>query len=122
MAAIRAFAAEYINWTAGTVTAHLRLLAAASTGQARSAMQLAAAGAARDYELQHGGVANAGTVEAVAPLAGSGHRYVVVTREQTSAARSAAYRGLGPAWHVTVATVSLAAPGLWVVSGWQPES
>jgi sarcosine oxidase gamma subunit len=100
----------------------MRQLAAGSVGQARSAMQLAAAQTANDYELQRGGIANHGTVEAVAPLRGSGDRYVVVTRETTTAALSSAYQGLRPAWHVAVATVSALGPGRWVVSGWQPES
>jgi len=121
-AAVRAFAAGYINWNADTVASQMRQLAAGSVGQARSAMQLAAAQTANDYELQRGGIANHGTVEAVAPLRGSGDRYVVVTRETTTAALSSAYQGLRPAWHVAVATVSALGPGRWVVSGWQPES
>jgi hypothetical protein len=119
---IQAFANTYINWDAQTVTTHLRALAAASVGQARSAMELGAATAAHDYELQRGGVANSGSVEAVVALQGSANRYVVVTREQTTATDSTAYQGLRPAWHVTVATVTQLAPGAWVVSGWQPES
>jgi hypothetical protein len=120
-AAVRVFATGYINWTADTVAAQMRQLAASSIGQARSAMQLAAAQTANDYELQRGGIANHGTVEAVAPLRGSGERYVVVTLEATTAALSSAYQGLRPAWHVAVATVSVLGPGRWVVSGWQPE-
>jgi hypothetical protein len=120
--AIRAFAAAYINWNAHTVVAVMRTLAAASIGQARSAMQLAAAGAARDYELQRGGIANSGTVEAVAPLAGSRDEYVVVTQERTTAANTTAYQGLRPAWHLTIATVTRVGGGGWVLSGWQPES
>ncbi|MGI8862988.1 MAG: hypothetical protein ACR2JH_01085 [Solirubrobacteraceae bacterium] len=122
VAAVRAFAAGYINWTADTVASQMRQLAAGSIGQARSAMQLAAAQTANDYELQRGGIANHGSVEAIAPLRGSGERYVVVTREATTAALSSAYQGLRPAWHVAVATVSALGPGRWVVSGWQPES
>lgn len=122
IAMIDAFAATYINWNAQTVTTHMRALAAASVGQARSAMELAAANASHDYELQRGGVANSGSVEAVAALGGSPNRYVVVTREQTTASNSTAYQGLRPAWHVTVATVTQLAPAAWVVSGWQPES
>ncbi len=120
--AIDAFATTYINWTASTVVAQLRTLAAASVGQARSAMQLAAAQTAGDYELQRGGVQNSGTVLAVAPLAGQADQYVVVTREQTSATNTTAYQGLNPAWHLTLATVAQLGPGAWVVSGWQPES
>ncbi len=120
--AIQVFATAYTNWSAGTVTADMRALAAASIGQARAAMELAAAGTAQDYELQRGGVANSGTVEAIAPLIGSHDRYVVVTRELTTATNTTAYQGLRPAWHLTLATVTEIGPGQWVLSGWQPES
>src|SRR5438132_973676 len=76
--AIRAFATAYVNWTAHPVVADMHTLAAASLGQARSARQLAAAGAAGDYELRRGGIANSGTVEAIAPRSGSPGQYVVV--------------------------------------------
>jgi hypothetical protein len=120
--AVSEFATAYINWDAGTVAADMQTLARRSVGQARSAMQLAAAQTGSDYELQRGGIANRGTVEAVAPLAGGAGHYVVVTREQTTATASAAYEGLRPAWHVAVATVEQVRPGRWAVSGWQPES
>jgi hypothetical protein len=122
VAAVRAFATAYINWTAGTVARDMLVLAAQSVGQARSATELAAAQTAGDYELRRGGIANSGTVEAVAPLNGHPSRYVVVTREQTTATNTSAYDGLRPAWHVTIATVSRVQPGRWAVSGWQPES
>jgi hypothetical protein len=120
--AIATFASAYINWSAQTVARHMRALAAASIGQARSAMQLAAAQTAQDYELQRAGIANHGVVETIAPLAGTHGRYVVVTRERTTAIDTTAYQGLVPAWHVTIATVAQVAGGGWVVSGWQPES
>ncbi len=120
--AAEVFAATYVNWSARTVVARLRGLAQVSVGQARSAMSQAAAEIARDQELRRGGIANSGTIEAIAPVAGQRHRYVVVTRERTTAARDNAYRGLAPAWHVSVATVTRMADGLWVVSGWQPEN
>jgi hypothetical protein len=120
--AIRVFATAYINWNASTVTADMQVLATVSVGQARSAMQLAAADTAQDYELRHGGIANSGTVEAVAPLAGARNEYVVVTRERTSSTDTNAYQGLQPAWHLTIATVTRAGAGRWVISGWQPES
>jgi hypothetical protein len=120
--AVRAFATAYINWTASTVARDLLVLAAESIGQARSATELAASETASDYELRRGGVANSGTVEAVAPLAGGGGRYVVVTRERTTATATNAYQGLAPAWHVTIATATQLAPGRWVLSGWQPEN
>jgi hypothetical protein len=120
--AIELFADAYINWTATTVAADMRVLAAVSIGQARSAMQLASAETADDYELRRGGIANSGQVEAVAPLSGHPGQYVVVTREQTTATATNAYQGLQPAWHLAIATVSEVAPGRWVVAGWQPES
>jgi len=73
--AIHEFAAAYINWTAQTVAADMRSLAAQSIGQARSAMALAAAETAGDYELMRGGIANDGTVEAVSPLPGHENQY-----------------------------------------------
>jgi hypothetical protein len=120
--AIRAFVTDYINWTAQTVALDLRSLAARSVGQARSAMELAAAGTASDYELQRGGIANHGTVQAVAPLPGRHDQYVVVTLESTTATDTTAYEGLQPAWHVALATVAEQGQGRWVLSGWQPEN
>jgi hypothetical protein len=119
--AVRSFASAYINWTADTVTADMRGLAARSIGQARSALELAAAQTASDYELQQGGISNSGTVEAVAPVPSAHDQYVVVTREATTATNTTAYQGLRPAWHVAIATVSYVQGG-WVLSGWQPES
>jgi hypothetical protein len=122
VAAIERFAAAYINWSARTVAAQMRALAGQCVGQARTAMALAAAGAAGDYELQRGGVANHGTVEAVARLRGHRNEYVVVTRELTTATATGMYEGLRPAWHVTLASVTPTSGGRWVLSGWQPQS
>ena len=115
------FAATYVNWSAATVAARLSGLAQVSVGQARSALRMAAAQAARDGELRRGGIANSGTVEAIGPVAGHARQYAVVTRERTTAARGDAYQGLAPEWHVAVATVTRVRDGLWVLSGWQPE-
>jgi hypothetical protein len=122
IAAVQAFAHAYINWSASTVAADMRALAVQSVGQARSAMQLAAAQTGRDYELRRGGVANQGSVEAIAPLSGTGEQYAVVTLERTTATATDAYQGLQPAWHVAVAAVTQVAAGRWAVSDWQPES
>lgn len=122
LAAIRRFASQYVNWQADTVTQRMRSLAAQSVGQARSEMQLAAAHTAGDYELQRGGIANRGTVEAIAPLSGHAGQYVVVTREQTTATATSAYAGLRPAWHVALATVVRLRTGHWALSRWQPET
>jgi hypothetical protein len=120
--AILAFTTAYINWTAPTVSAIMRALAADSIGQARSATELAAGETGHDYELQRDGIANSGTVQALAPELGQTHAYVVVTREQTTATGTTAYQGLPPAWHVTLVTVAQLASGGWVVSSWEPEN
>jgi hypothetical protein len=120
--AVRVFTATYINWTAATVSGRLRALAAVSVGQARSAMSLAAAQTGSDDELKRGGIANSGVVEAVAPLGGRRGQYAVVTRERTTAANTSAYRGLAATWHVSLATVTRVAGGLYVLSDWQPEN
>ncbi len=117
-----AFATQYINWNAHTVVGDLRTLATESVGQAHAAMVLAAGETARDYELRRGEIANSGKVEAVAPLTGSGSRWVVVTLERTTAAHNSSYQGLAPAWHVIVCAVIRLAPGRWKVSVWQPVS
>ena len=104
--AIEAFATGYINWRATTVSRTMRALEAISIGQARSEVALAASQTAQDYELRHGGVANSGTVEAVAPVLGHRDQYAVVTRERTTATNTTAYQGLPAAWHLTLATVT----------------
>lgn len=120
--AVRAFATAYTNWSAQTVAGDMASLAARSIGQARSAMTLAAAQTADDYELQRGGIANHGTVEAVAPLPRKPDQFVVVTLESTSATNTTAYQGLRPAWHVALATVTELPGAGWVLSAWQPEN
>lgn len=122
ISAIRSFVGAYINWDAQSVSGDLRALAARSVGQARSALELAAAQTASDYELKQGGIANHGTVEVVAPLRGHNDQYVVVTLESTSSSNTTLYQGLRPAWHVALATVRLIRPGVWALSGWQPQS
>jgi len=120
--AVQVFAQWYINWTADTVASHLHVLAQAAIGQARSAMTLAAGQVARDGTLKLGGIANAGTVEAIAPVTGERNVYAVVTRERTTATNTSAYQGLRPAWHVTLATVTKVDGWLWTISAWQPQN
>jgi len=120
--AIRMFAERYVNWTAADVVRRMTALAGSSVGQARAAMTLTAAQVRGDRTLGEAGIANHGSVEAVAPLAGRGHRYVVVTREWTTATYTTAYEGLPPAWHVTLVTVSRVTGSRWAVSAWQPEN
>ena len=120
--ALVAFATEYINWNSDNVAADMRVLASQSIGQAHAEMELAAGETARDYELHRGGIANSGQVEGVAPCDGPGGRWVIVTRERTTATASTAYQGLAPAWHVIVGKAVELRPGRWAISLWQPES
>ncbi len=120
--AVRRFATAYINWNAGTLTSDMRALAGRSIGQARAAVELAGANSAQDYELRRDGIANQGSVEAIARLPGASGRYVVVTLEQTTASNTIAYQGLRAEWHVAVATVVELGQAGWVLSGWQPEN
>ena len=130
--AIRRFAERYINWSAANVAARMHGLARTSVGQARSEMALTAAQVHADRTLSRAGIANRGTVEAVAALPRRGNRYVVVTRERTTARYTNAYQGLAPAWHVILVTVARVTgtsrrdrrrgPLGWVVSVWQPQS
>jgi hypothetical protein len=120
--ALDVFATAYINWTAQTLPGRMRALARISVGQARSTVLMTATQTARDYELRRGGIANSGTVQAIAELAGSRDRYAVVTLERTTATTSDAYRGLQPAWHLALAAVTRVPDGGWAVSSWQPES
>jgi hypothetical protein len=131
--AVQVFAQCYINWTAATVASHLHVLSQVAVGQARSAMTQAAGQVGHDSSITLGGIANSGTVEAIAPVTGERDVYAVVTRERTTATHTSAYEGLRPGWHVTLATVTEIkvahqAPGagsdgrLWTISGWQPEN
>jgi hypothetical protein len=120
--AVQVFAQWYINWTAGSVATRLHVLAQIAVGQARSAMTLAAGQVGHDSSIALGGIANSGTVEAIAPVTGERDVYAVVTRERTTASHTSAYQGLRPAWHVTLATVTEMEGRLWTISGWQPEN
>ena len=122
VSAVRTFATAYVNWDAGSVAGVMAGLAARSVGQARSAMQLAAVQTAGDYELARAGVANHGSVEAIAAVSGQADEYAVVTLERTTATNSTAYAGLAATWHVALATVTELSAGRWVVSAWQPEN
>jgi hypothetical protein len=122
---IERFADAYINWSAAGVAADLASLAHQSVGQAASEMAMAAVQTSGDSTIAQGGISNSGTVEAVAPRIGQPGQYLVVTRESTAASASAAYQGLAPAWHLTIATVTVERTrrgARWVISGWQPES
>jgi hypothetical protein len=120
--AVQVFAQNYINWTADTVATDLHVLSQAAIGQARSAMTLAAGQVGHDSSIALGGIANSGTVEAIAPVTGERDVYAVVTRERTTATHTSAYQGLRPGWHVTLATVTEVDGRLWTISGWQPEN
>ena len=85
-------------------------------------MTLAAAQTAGDYELRQGGIANSGTVEAVAPLSVARGQYVVVTRESTTAIEHDRLPGPPAGVAPRARDRARAAHRQWVLSGWQPEN
>lgn len=118
--AIKQFGTLYINWTAHTLADHQRRLAAISTGEASSTETRAVAHTRADYELRRSRIANQGRIVAIAPTLP--HRtgtYMVVTRERTTGI--GLYNRLGPAYHLTIATVARIAGG-WAVSQWHPQT
>ncbi|MDW5595923.1 hypothetical protein VSS74_16360 [Conexibacter stalactiti] len=128
-AAVRRFAALYVNWDYRTLTSIQRRLAAMAVGQASAMNARAAARTPGDYELRRGRVTNRGHVVGLSTLptpagtrerAGASERtYVLVTVEETTGSRM--YDGLRPSYHVTLATVQRLAGG-WAVSRWEPQS
>lgn len=114
--ALARYGTVYVNWTAATLPADERRLAAMSTGQARA--QALAESSAPPATLTRYWVANAGAVAAIAPGQGTERgKWAIVTDEQTGG--EGPYQGLPATTHVTWATVTRSAGG-WIVSGWYP--
>jgi hypothetical protein len=118
--AVALYTRLYINWTATTLGAHQRRLAAISEGTARAAALQAAASYGRDRLLDSSHVTNAGTIIAIA--AGQGPErgdWVIVTSEHTTGHGD--YAGLPAAAHVTYAQATHTPTG-WVISQWSPQN
>jgi hypothetical protein len=118
--ALRLYTRLYINWTATTISAHQRQLAAISQGTARAAAMQADASYSRDPELEHSRVANIGTVVSIA--AGQGPErgnWVIVTSEHTTGQGD--YAALPATAHVTYAHL-IHTPHGWTVNQWSPQS
>lgn len=118
--ALRLYARLYINWTAKTISAHQRQLAAISQGTARAAALQAAASYRHDPELEHSQVANTGAIVSIA--AGQGPErgnWMIVTSEHTTGTGD--YNGLPAAAHVTYAHLTHTPHG-WTVDQWSPQS
>jgi hypothetical protein len=121
--ALRLYSRLYVNWTATTIAAHQRQLAAISQGTARAAALQAAASYSHDVELKSSHVANTGAIVTIA--AGQGPErgnWVIVTSEHTTGTGD--YAGLPAAAHVTYAhlTHTTHTTRGWVVSQWSPQS
>lgn len=117
--ALEHYARLYVNWSAGTVAADQRELAAISVDQARAQALQAAARYAQDQTLQQSGVANSGHVVAITSSITTPGQWVLVTSEQTTGKGD--YAGLPPTLHVTYAQVTRAPSG-WIVSEWAPQN
>jgi hypothetical protein len=118
--ALRLYARLYINWTATTIGAHQRRLAAMSQGTARAAALQAAASYSRDPELERSHVANAGAIVSLAPGQGPQRGdWVIVTSEHTTGTGD--YAGLPATAHVTYAHLTHTPHG-WVIDQWSPQN
>jgi hypothetical protein len=118
--ALRLYARLYINWTATTIGAHQRRLAAMSQGTARAAALQAAASYSRDPELERSHVANAGAIVSLAPGQGPQRGdWVIVTSEHTTGQGD--FTGLPATAHVIYANVTHTLNG-WTVDQWSPQN
>lgn len=117
--ALEHYARLYVNWSARTVAADQRELAAISVDQARAQALQAAARYDHDQTLQQSGVSNSGHLVAITSSITTPGQWVLVTSEQTTGTGD--YAGLPPTLHVTYAQVTRASTG-WVVSEWAPQN
>jgi hypothetical protein len=117
--ALERYTRLYVNWTAATVAADQRRLAAISTGQARAQALQAAASYTRDQTLARSRVANSGHLVALAPSLGTAGQWVLVTSEQTTG--NGDYAGLPPTLHVIYAQLTHTHSG-YVISQWAPRN
>ena len=117
--ALEQYARLYVNWSARTVAADQRELAAISVDQARAQAQQAATSYAHDQTLQQSDVASSGHLVAITSSITTPGQWVLVTSEQTTGKGD--YAGLPPTLHVTYAQVTRTSSG-WVVSEWAPQN
>lgn len=119
-AAVAQYAALYVNWTAATLVANQRKLAALSIGAARLQAEQAAATASTDTKLTADRVINTGRLVSLGPGTGpAAGKWVVVTNEKTVGQGD--YQGLPATVHVTYAAVTRTPQG-WLVSQWAPQN
>ncbi|HYZ81242.1 MAG TPA: hypothetical protein VE571_08240, partial [Solirubrobacteraceae bacterium] len=119
-AALEDYARLYIDWTAATLAAHQRRLAALSEGTARAKALQAAASYTHDATLSNGRVANRGQIVSITAGRGPARgRWVIVTSEHTTGRGD--YQGLPATTHVTYAQLAHTRHG-WMVSQWSPQS
>jgi hypothetical protein len=113
-AAVRAFAQQWINWRASTAVDGFRRLAGLAAYQA----QQAALDRARQLQAQDAGAtarANEGQLQTVRDR-GRG-RFVVVTREQASAAGAP----VGPERFIAYLAVAQHTPRGWQITTWKEQ-
>lgn len=118
--AVVRYARAYINWTAHTLGADQRRLAAMSVGAARLAAEQQASSAAIERTVRAHHLANRGQLLSVEPGEGVERgRWVIVTRERTTGTGS--YHALPYGLHITLATTTHTPQG-WVISQWSPQT
>jgi hypothetical protein len=119
-AAIARYTTLWVNWTAQSIPAQQRQLAAISLGQARAQALQAAASLQNDAQLTQNQVSNTGSLLAATPGQGAAAgKWIVVTQESTSGQGD--YQGLPASLHVIYAQLTHTPQG-WVISGWSPQN
>lgn len=116
VAALRAFAALYMNWTYQTLAANQQKLATLAVGTARLTEQQAAHATAADTTITRAHLQSSGQLVSIAPDETEPGAWVIVTREQTSG--SGEYEGLPASYHVTIAKLAHPSSG-YAVESWE---
>jgi hypothetical protein len=119
-AAIARYTSLWVNWTAQSIPAQQRQLAAISLGQARAQALQAATSLQNDTQLAQNQVSNTGSLLAATPGQGAAAgKWIVVTQESTTGQGD--YQGLPRSLHVIYAQLTQTPEG-WVISGWSPQN
>ncbi len=119
-AAIARYATAEINWTAATLGADQRHLAAISLGAARAMALQTAATYSTGSQLQHSQVTNRGQITSIAAGQGpASGEWVITTREHTTGAGD--YAGLPTQPHIYYARLRHTPTG-WQITQWSPQN
>ena len=74
-----------------------------------------------DTRMRASRVVNRGRVRAITRDLTNPGQWLITTREQTTSV-DGSYEGVGPQWHLTVATVRRLPGGRYAVASWSPQT